>query len=405
MRAANDPVWGNDTAEPENTGPALYRIDQPWSEENIPRRPWVAPGYILRKSVGALAGPGSAGKSSIVVAQTTALALGRTFGRFHAATGQPMRCLSYNVEDDADEQRRRYSAMCRQFDVLPRDILPNLTLCGPNDVGTLVAMDRFGSVLVNTRAMDELEELIGDTRPDAAWLDPFVELHGAEENDNTAVRLVMARFRQLAKTHNMGLTVLFHTRKGVAVAGDPDSIRGASSIVGAARIALTVNVMTQEEAEKLGRNPDHRRDYFRIDDAKKNYSRIEDAEWFERQEYELDNGDRVAVPMPWAPPAPRVDQSKLAELASLVAQGSPVGPWSPRLSAEQRSFRHALDRAGITNATQQKATLGQLLASRLVHQAEFKRARGASGDPSQGLRTDGGEPFNVNWTDQRGATE
>ena len=80
-----------------------------------------------------------------------------------------------------------------------------------------------------------------------------MELHDAEENDNTALRAVMAKFRNLAIQHNLAVVLVHHARKGSgSSAGDPDNLRGASSIVGAARIVLTVLTMDEEQAAKLG---------------------------------------------------------------------------------------------------------------------------------------------------------
>jgi hypothetical protein len=247
--------------------------------------------------------------------------------------------------------------------------------------------------------MDELEEMIADLRPEAVWLDPFVELHGAEENDNTAVRAVMARFRLMARTHTMGLGILFHTRKGPATPGDPDAIRGASAIVGAGRIALTVTVMSQEEADTLGIRKENRRDFFRVDDAKKNYSRVEDAEWFERVEYQLDNGDRVAVPTPWFPPTHAIAQDTMLELERMIAQGSPVGPWSPRLGAEPRSVAHLLERQGFETKAAQTQALTQMKTAGIVEIATYKKARKTREDSPQGLRTRNGEPRSAGWWD------
>ena len=381
----------------------LYLITQAWTEQEIPQRPWVAPGFLLRNAVTILGGPPSAGKSSLTVAWTAAHATGREFGRFRPYKPGPLKTLFYNVEDDADEQRRRYSAMARQFDTTPSDLLKNLILCGPNDVGTLLHLNRDGNVLLNTSAMDELDQIIGDLKPDSAWLDPFVELHGAEENDNTAIRLVLAAFRSFARRHSLALGILAHTRKGAATPGDPDSIRGASSIIGAGRVALTVNIMSVEECVKLGVPEDSRRDYFRVDDAKKNYSRIQDAEWFERIEYQLDNHDRVAVPLPWFPPTVALDQAAMSQIEALVARGSPVGPWSPRLSADPRSIAQGFASLGIEGKAAQTQALQQIKASGLVEIAQYRKARKTRADSPNALRTSNGEPRSVEWWDTEGA--
>ena len=282
----------------------LWTIVDPWDETAIPLRPWIARGYLMRRSVTVLSGPGSAGKSSLMVAWASALAIGCAFHRMRAA--EPMRVATYNVEDDEEEQKRRFSAMLHALGLGQEAFGRRLAIIGPARVGTLLHTARDGSLLVNTPVMNKLEQFVEEFRPDVLILDPFVELHAAEENDNTAVRAVMARFRAMAIDYNMAVVILHHARKGAGAPGDPDSLRGASSIVGAARVALTMNVMTEEEAEAFGINKDDRRDYFRLDGAKNNYAPIEEAEWFERKEKILRNGnggtgDGVAVAWPWKP--------------------------------------------------------------------------------------------------------
>jgi nucleotide-binding universal stress UspA family protein len=279
----------------------LWRVNQGWNEVDIAPRPWIVKGYLLRGSVTVVSGPGSAGKSSLMVAWATALALGCNFNHFKPLA--PQRVGTYNVEDDADEQRRRFSAIARQMGLPTSTIMENLTILGPETIGTLLKMTADGRLLVNTPVMDAIEEWLDECPQDVLILDPFVELHGEEENDNTAVRAVMARFRTMAASRKMAIVLLHHSRKGAATPGDPDSLRGASAIVGAARVALTLNVMTEQEADAAGVQKSGRRDYFRLDGAKSNYAPIEEAEWFERRVKELDNGDIVAHAWPWKPPS------------------------------------------------------------------------------------------------------
>lgn len=375
----------------------LWSLTGTWEEKDIPTRPWIAQGYIMRGAVTVLSGPGSAGKSSLVVAWAAALALGQPFHRF-PSTGF-YRVCTYNVEDDENEQKRRFSAIFRQFDRAPGDTENRLAILGPKKVGTLLSTARDGGILVNTPVMDKLEEYILAFKPDVLILDPFVELHAAEENDNTAIRGVMARFRTMAADHNMGVVILHHSRKGLASPGDPDSMRGASAIVGAARIALTINVMTEDEAKTFGLAADTRRDYFRVDGAKSNYARIEDAEWFERLVYHLDNGDSVAAAFPWHPPSLAPQHDQIDGLIAAIAAGAPSGlPWSDRLSpTEPRSIRHAMMRLGIDTAARQKAAMAAAIASGDIVHAEFQRPGKAATDRARGLRTMDGRPATVAW--------
>lgn len=297
-----------------------------WSEQDIAPRAWIAPGYLIRGAVTVLSGPGSAGKSSIAVAWSIALALARPWHRFKP-TGA-MRVFNYNTEDDGTEQRRRMSAALRQFDAFPADLAGQVVRIGPNGTGTLLRRDPISGRLAFTAAMRALETLISEQRPDVLILDPLVELHDAEENDNTALRAIMAKFRSLAIEYKLALVLIHHARKGSgSAAGDPDSLRGASSIVGAARVVLTVLTMDEDQAGKLGIPPKDRARYFRVDGAKSNYAPIQDAEWFERVEYELDNGEKVAAAVPWEPPSVFGDltQSSLNAILDKIAAGPAPG--------------------------------------------------------------------------------
>lgn len=312
---------------------ALWAILDPWHECDIPTRPWVARGYIMRNAVNVVSGPGSAGKSSQMVGWACACAMGTSFHRF--SVSKPLKVATYNVEDDGNEQKRRFSAMFKKMGISGTDLEGRLAILGPNDVGTLLTVAPNGKLIVETEVMNRLIEFVQKFQPDVLILDPFVELHVAEENDNTAVRGVMAHFRQLAITHNMGVVILHHARKGAGTPGDPESLRGASSIVGAARVAMTLNVMTDDEAKTFGISPERRYDYYRMDRAKSNYAPIEDAEWFERLEIKLDNakdgeqGDAVAVSWPWRPPNPLLSISEvdLNRALTLIDEGPEHGIW------------------------------------------------------------------------------
>ena len=266
----------------------LWVDDGAWEEGQITRRPWIAPGYLMRGAVTVVSGPGSAGKSSLLVGWSISLALGKRWHRF--IPSGPMTVFNYNVEDDRLEQQRRMSATLRQFDAVPRDLAGKVVRIGPNSTGTLLRRDPISGRLAFTASMRMLEKMLEERHPDVLILDPLVELHDAEENDNTAIRAVMAKFRALAVQYNMAVVLIHHARKGAgSAAGDPDSLRGASSIVGAARAVLTVLTMDEEQAGKLGIKPKDRGRYFRVDGAKSNYAPLHEAEWFQRIEYQLDN--------------------------------------------------------------------------------------------------------------------
>jgi hypothetical protein len=373
-RAAENEAKGDGRA----TAPplaALWCDTGDWTEADISQRPWVAPGYLLRGTVTLLTGPPSVMKSSLVLAWACSLALRRDFSRFHPNIQAPI--IVYNVEDDAVEQRRRLSATLRQFGAVPADIRDKVVRTGPSGIGTLLIRDDAGRIRF-TPAMERLEGMIRVYKPAALVLDPLSELHGCEENDNTALRAIIARFRELAVEHDIAVVILHHTRKGGASPGDPDSARGASAIIGAVRIALTLSGMSEDDARTFGLPTDakDRSSFVRLDDAKQNYHAIRDAEWFQKMPHRLDNGEIVPAAEPWSPPkAKTASQFDLAALAEAIKQGSPTPgrePYSPKMSEDARSVRQLLVAHGFSSPDAQKACMTRLMNECGVKSAPFK---------------------------------
>lgn len=373
--------------------PALWMGVLDVAEADIPPRPWVAPGYLMRGAVTALFGAGSAGKSSLMVAWSIALARGRPCHRMQPIG--PCRVLLYNVEDNADEQRRRFAASLREADAATDDVRENIILAGPHGVGTLLQPHHSTGQPTAEAAMRELEAMIKVHRPDVLILDPFAELHTVDENDNTGIRAVMAEFRVLAQRHNMAVVLVHHTRKGsAAAAGDAESGRGASAISSAARIVLTAVPMTTEEEKGFGLPEGQRQYLFRLDGAKSNYARLTQAEWFERQARELDNGEPVAAVQPWTPPKDSVSTDARAAIVAEVERGSTHGPWSSKLSRDARSIKHLFARHGVTTLVGQKAILDELTTTAGFTISTFINAARVK---ASGLRSSSGEP-QAQWT-------
>ena len=316
------------TIEPagvQNGRPAIWIDAGAWDEEAIPKRPWIAPSYLMRNAVSCLSGQGSGGKSSLVVCWTISLALGEAVGEFRPSG--PCVVVNYNVEDDEQEQQRRYSAALKAIQKAPADIAGKVIRCGPRTIGTLFERDNNTGRIVPTKALEALESLLMETGADALVCDPLAELHNAEENDNTAMRSVVAAFRGLAQRLGIAVLLLHHDRKGNNAPGDMDRLRGASAITGAVRVLVTLTSMSVEEAEQFGIPPEERRRHFRIDGAKSNYAVAQEAEWWKLAGYALKNGEEVAACRPWTPPSmfDGLSMADCVEVLDSLNRGHPSG--------------------------------------------------------------------------------
>ena len=402
MSVVDDVLWDeNGNVRPlravDGPLPALWVETASWVEEGLPRRPWVAKGYLLRGAVSVLAGPGAAGKSMLCLGYAVALAFGQQWGKFLPILECKVSLL--NAEDDADEQKLRLSAVLRSFGRVPDDLAGKVARLGFSRNVHLIDYDPSTGIATPTAAFAELDAHLGAFKSDVVTIDPLVELHNANENDNQALRAVVACFRELSRKHNCAILIVHHSRKGSGDAhGDMDMIRGAGAIVGAARVALTCCVMTETEARDLGIPPESKGFYFRVDGAKSNYAPIREAEWYERVEHTLDNEETVSAAVPWEPTRQQYSADELAGIVDRIGRAMP--PYSPRLSErEDRSVAHLLTAMGFTTRAAQEGVLAALEKNCGVLKARIKKPGKGKNDFYIGLRTREGEPSAAAWLD------
>lgn len=384
----------------DQQSPPLTLRSGSWSERDIPPRDWIAKGYFLRRTVAVMIGAGGSSKSTLALGYAAGLAFGKSVHGMVPA--RPCRVMLYNVEDDMDEQERRLSAILTRMGKSPRDVAEKIVRVAPKGAGHLFYRDpTAGNTLNGTPTLEALDQALDTFRPDVLFLDPFAELHTDDENSNVGMREVVAELRRMAVRHDLALVLVHHTSKGPKTPGDMDSARGASSVVSAARVVLTVSTMDESAAESFGISADSRRHYFRVDGAKSNYAELTEAEWFERQSYELENGDTVAVPVVWEPPSTAVNLETKAKIEAAVTTGSGAGPWSPKLSSDTRSIKRLFDQHGIKANRAQKAALADLLDSGFRLQSFRNSVNRRS---AQGIRAPNGRPP-APWLDDNGTEE
>ncbi len=106
----------------------------------------------------------------------------------------------------------------------------------------------------------------------------------------------MARmFRAIAKKTNCAVLLVHHTRKAPQEsseghAGNMDSARGASALMGVARVALTLYGMSPKDGKQYGLPDEQRHLHVRLDDAKANMALMaREPRWFKRTSVRLPN--------------------------------------------------------------------------------------------------------------------
>jgi AAA domain len=310
----------------------------------IPPRRWLLGTNFCIGFLSGLTGAGAAGKTAIRLLQCIALALGRG-----DLTGEHVfkrtKVLIVCLEDDEDEVRRRVRAACIYHNITESDLDGWLYYWTPRDL-RLLEVDQHGHAEPGELG-DALRQIIKQLDIGLVSVDPFVKSHGAEENDNSLIDRAATLFLQVAHDCGCACDYVHHHRKGIAIAGDPDSARGAGALVNASRLVKTATKMSEKDADQFKVGERDRKLLVRLDDAKLNIAPpAEEAIWFKLVGVDIGNpsedypkGDNVQTVERWYPPPPAagLTKTKVAEIFDELRAGPGDGEfYSPDQRAKER---------------------------------------------------------------------
>ena len=335
----------------------------------IPPRRWLLGTNFCRGFLSGLTGAGATGKSALRLVQFIAVALGRA-----DLAGEKMvkrtRVLLVSLEDDEDELRRRIRAACIGRGIIQSDLGDWLAYWTPRNL-RLLETDRFGHAKPGHLG-DALRDIIKRFDIGLVGIDPFVKSHSANENDNSAIDLAASLLLQVACDCGCACDYVHHHKKGIAVAGDADSGRGASALVNASRLVKTVSRMTKAEAEEFGIGEEERRQLIRLDDAKLNIAPpADETQWFKLIGVDIGNsdpdypaGDNVQTVEPWTPPNIWGDMTteRSNRILDQIEAGMPGKPEGRRYSAAPQ----AIKRGGWAVVQQHCPHLSKAQAQKIV---------------------------------------
>lgn len=280
----------------------------------IPPRQWLYDTTYIRGHFSLTVAPGGVGKSSLVLVEALSMVTLKALLPGAKLPPRPLRVWMLNLEDPQDELDRRLAAACAHFGLTAADLAGRLMMnSGRNMPLRLVDVARSGGVEVNEPAVMALIKAIRRKQIDVLILDPLAILHGAPENDNTAMNIVAAVLRRVADETGTSVMAVHHTTKAAALASGEQGIygaRGAGAIIDAARVARFLVRMTANDAKRFHVDDALRRSLFRVENGKANLGPPENAQWRRIVSVALKNGtrdypqgDRVGVAEAWEPPA------------------------------------------------------------------------------------------------------
>ncbi|CAB4195545.1 Prim_Pol domain containing protein [uncultured Caudovirales phage] len=262
--------------------------------KDIAPRPWLVRGLFMRKAITLLAAGGSAGKSTLALTIAAHGALGKDFGRYKFPT--PFKTIVHNAEDDQDEQARRLEALCFVYGLDYNAVKPMIMVVGVGDT-------RVSLVTRVNRSPKEIEQvvpgIIAHLKPADVGLfilDPLVEVHDCDEQDNSQMKFVMGVILKIAREAHVAVMINHHISK-TGVAGTADSARGASAVPNAARLVFTLSLMTETDCSVYGVSLADRKKFVRFDETGKMnlFLGSEDPTWFKKHGVKIYSGDEVGT--------------------------------------------------------------------------------------------------------------
>ncbi len=277
-----------DEAKPAPIVPVPVVYPFPIRPEEIPRRPWVVPGLLLRRHVSVMVAPPGSGKSLLTLQMALMMTTAVPWAGWHPRG--PLKVLVINSEDDGDEMRRRLYAAAKIMNCDEAVLHDRLALADrPEDIVIARANSRTKTV-VRTPMIENIIARIEADKIDVLIVDPFAETFEGDESSNSELKWCAVLWREIARRTNCAVWLVHHTRKYANAPGDMDVSRGAGALLGVARVVSTLFTMTEIEAQAFEIDPDRRHEYLRFDDAKANLSLVTfKARWFFKRTFTLPN--------------------------------------------------------------------------------------------------------------------
>jgi RecA-family ATPase len=160
---------------------------------------------------------------------------------------------------------------------------------------TLAAESRDG-LITNDALLEHITRKVKENNIGVIIIDPFVSAHLVNENNNGSIQAVVAMLRKLARDTNSSVQLVHHIRKGNGDDATIDSVRGAGSLIGAARAARVINRITPDDAMALGVDEHDALGIFAVDDGKANLAPPSDKRIYRRMlSVEIANGEHIGV--------------------------------------------------------------------------------------------------------------
>jgi hypothetical protein len=291
LNIATEPSESPTEDATEQNWPTPYEM---FDALTLPRREWVYGYDYIKKYISVTASAGGIGKTSAIIVEALAIATGKPL--LGTAVKQQTNVWVINLEDPMSEMQMRTIAAMQHYGLTPDDIKGRLFMDGEDTMQITLAAENRDGLITNDDMLAAMIRVIKQNKIGAVILDPFVSTHLVNENNNGSVQAVVAMLRKLARDTNSSVQLVHHIRKTNGDDATIDSVRGAGSLIGAARAARVINRITPDDAIALGVDEHEALGIFRVDDGKANLAPPSDKAVYRRmQSVEIANGEHIGV--------------------------------------------------------------------------------------------------------------
>ena len=246
-------------------GPTAYNM---WDAATLPPRQWVYGQHYLRSFVSLLASAGGVGKTSMQIVEALAIVTGKPL--LGETVHESGKVWLINLEDPLEEMQRRVLAAMQHYGIKREEIEGRLFIDAGRDFQMTFATQTRDGVVPNDALVEYMERRIAEEGIVFVTIDPWVGAVDISENDNSAMNTAVAGVRRVADVANCAFCLVHHIRKTNGEDATADAIRGAGSLLSAARAARVINKVSEEDANNLGLRGEEARGIFRVDDGKAN---------------------------------------------------------------------------------------------------------------------------------------
>ena len=272
-------------------GPTPFDV---WDSATLPPRKWVYGRHYLRSFVSVLASAGGVGKTSMISVEALAICTGRAL--LGEEVCEPCKVWVMNLEDPMEEMHRRFLAAMQHHGVKRDEVEGRLYLDAGRDFQAKFVTQTRDGVVINDALIEYMRERIVAEGIAVVIIDPWVGAIDINENDNTAMNKAVAAVRQIADETGAAIVLVHHIRKGNGDEATVDSVRGAGSLIGAARAARVINKVSEDDMMRLGVQGEDARGIFRVDDGKANLAPPAAAAVYRKMVgVQIGNGEWVGV--------------------------------------------------------------------------------------------------------------